>query len=421
MSISCARPILFTAVYGVVVLGGAGPSDAGVLRIGAYNTFNNPDNGVEDASYAQVFEAIGNETINGVTKRLDILALSETDGGSSARMPDIFNGLYGVDDYEVVTSSRDFFFDRTGFVYDTSTVELLGVSDMSVGFTHPALRAQFRPVGTDGGFDFYIYAVHLKSGTTSSDMARRAVEAALLRADADTLGDGRNILYVGDFNMQGSGEGAWTTITASGVGQAFDVAGTPGAWSDNPAFAHLHTQNARTAMLRRLDLQFASGELLDGAGLDYVDGSFRVFGNDGTHVLGDSIDTGAGASTSVLSALMSASDHLPIVADYAFPDAIPGDANRDGRVDAADLNILALTWQQTVTPSIGADFNGDGFVDATDLNAIALNWQKHEVKFDPPAAVSFSDALATTSIPEAATLSLWILGLTAVASRPRWQ
>ena len=54
---------------------------------------------------------------------------------------------------------------------------------------------------------------------------------------------------------------------------------------------------------------------------------------------------------------------------------VPGDANNDGKVDAADLNILALSWQQSVAPSSGADFNGDGFIDAADLNELALNWQ----------------------------------------------
>jgi hypothetical protein len=58
-----------------------------------------------------------------------------------------------------------------------------------------------------------------------------------------------------------------------------------------------------------------------------------------------------------------------------------GDANLDNRVDAADLNELALSWQQPPpggpdTPdTVGADFNGDGFVNAADLNLLALNWQ----------------------------------------------
>ena len=37
----------------------------------------------------------------------------------------------------------------------------------------------------------------------------------------------------------------------------------------------------------------------------------------------------------------------------------PGDANEDGKVDAADLNVLALNWQQMVMDGWSeADFNG---------------------------------------------------------------
>ena len=57
-----------------------------------------------------------------------------------------------------------------------------------------------------------------------------------------------------------------------------------------------------------------------------------------------------------------------------IPD-VDGDANGDGKVDAADLNILALSWQRSVTTGTGADFTGNGFVDAQDLNVLALNWQ----------------------------------------------
>jgi hypothetical protein len=398
-------------------------SDAGVLRIGAYNTFNNPDNAAEDVSFARVFEAIGNETVKSQPKRIDILAVSETDGGSSARLPGIFNSLYGVDDYRVVTSSPDFFFDRTGFVYDSSTVALVDLADMSNGFTHPALRAQFRPVGTDGGADLYIYAVHLKSGITPSDVETRAAEASRLRADADALGDNHSIIYAGDFNMQGSEEAAWTELLADGPGQGFDAADAPGHWSDNPAFVRLHTQNARGQMLRRLDLQFLSGELLDGVGLDYVADSFRVFGNNGSHRLGEPIDTGTGASAAVLAALMAASDHLPVVADYAFPEPVCGDANGDGRVDATDLNILALTWRQAVTPSTGADFTGDGFVDAGDLNALALNWRfgvSPQLAARAGSSLTRSAADASFNLyPEPGTLMIWTIGGLATSMRRR--
>ena len=105
-------------------------------------------------------------------------------------------------------------------------------------------------------------------------------------------------------------------MVAPGPGQAVDLAAAPGVWRDNTELLALHTQNPQVNMDDRFDLQLVSGELVDGIGLDYVLGSFQVFGNDGTHMLGAAIDTGTGADPAVLEALMAASDHLPVVAEY---------------------------------------------------------------------------------------------------------
>lgn len=61
---------------------------------------------------------------------------------------------------------------------------------------------------------------------------------------------------------------------------------------------------------------------------------------------------------------------LPTVED------IPGDANRDGKVDGSDVTILAGNWQ--VLENTGwdmGDFNGDGKVDGSDVTILAGNWQ----------------------------------------------
>ena len=55
--------------------------------------------------------------------------------------------------------------------------------------------------------------------------------------------------------------------------------------------------------------------------------------------------------------------------------AIPGDANEDGKVDAADLNAIGLNWQMSGKTRSDGDFNDDGEVNAADLNILALNWQ----------------------------------------------
>lgn len=287
-------------------------AEATRFRVAAWNTLNRPNNDEQQAWFRTVFQALGEETIDGVSRRLDVLAVSETDTGSAQDLVDLMNQLYGVSSYDVITSSS-FGGDRTGIVYDTSSIHLMGSKELVTGLTHPIVRAQFSPLGTEDDIHFFVYSVHLKSGNY---VTMRANEAEILRSDANALGDDKNIIYVGDFNMSGSSEVAWASMGEIGNGQAFDVAGSPGEWRDNVTFAALHTQNPGAAMDDRFDLMFVTQEMLDGTGIDYIADSYRVFGNNGTHVLNSTVDSGTGAPFNVLAALAKASDHLPIVADF---------------------------------------------------------------------------------------------------------
>ena len=54
---------------------------------------------------------------------------------------------------------------------------------------------------------------------------------------------------------------------------------------------------------------------------------------------------------------------------------IPGDLNGDGFVGLDDLDMIILTWNQTVTePNNQADANGDGYVGLDDLDILLGNW-----------------------------------------------
>lgn len=198
---------------------------------------------------------------NGIAKRLDILVMSEMDGSSADRLTNILNNLYNVNTYTHVLSSS-VGGDRTGVIYDSNTVTLVGTAvDLTTIGTHPILRAHFRPAGsTAANEQFYVYAVHLKSGSSASDIAQRATEATNLRNNADAIGQGAHIIYAGDLNLVGSSEGAWMNLLAAGNGQAFDPANAPGQWRDNNAFRHLHSQNPNAAMDDRFDFQFITGE-----------------------------------------------------------------------------------------------------------------------------------------------------------------
>lgn len=62
----------------------------------------------------------------------------------------------------------------------------------------------------------------------------------------------------------------------------------------------------------------------------------------------------------------------PFSFDFFF---LSGDATRDGRVDVADLGVLATNWQQGGAVFTQGDLNYDGFVDVADLGILATQWQ----------------------------------------------
>ena len=296
-----------------------------MIRLVDWNTFNNPNDPADEANFATILGAIGNEAIGGNTQRLDIIAVQETDpstppgNNSIGKLESVLDGLYPSTNYASVASTVDGGGDSTGFVYDTSTVSLLESIEILPGaVTHKILRGKFRPESTLGESDFYVYSIHLKSGDTGPDQTARASEALALRANADALPDGSNVLFVGDFNMHTSSEGAYTNLVGAGTAHLQDLAGpsAAGNWLDNPAFLQLHTQDPGASMDDRFDIMFGTDEFFDGTGLEYVDDSFHVFGNDGSHTLNGMITTGSGAAPDVLTALVDASDHLPIVAEF---------------------------------------------------------------------------------------------------------
>ncbi|HBO45382.1 MAG TPA: hypothetical protein DD670_15915, partial [Planctomycetaceae bacterium] len=70
----------------------------------------------------------------------------------------------------------------------------------------------------------------------------------------------------------------------------------------------------------------------------------------------------------------SVSQHIDWIQSIAgVPERLPGDANGDGYVDAADAATLAAHWGQAGGWTQG-DFNADGTVNAVDASILAANW-----------------------------------------------
>ena len=83
-------------------------------------------------------------------------------------------------------------------------------------------------------------------------------------------------------------------------------------------------------------------------------------------------------------------------------ERIPGDANRDGIVDALDAAALVAHWQTQGTANwADGDFNGDTNVDDIDATIMATNWT----------------TAATGTVPEPSLLALLAGMLLAVTTR----
>ena len=278
-----------------------------------------------------VLQAIGQSSLAGNTQAPDVVALEElsyVSSGASPTLQVIVNDLdaafpgssYAYDPTYDPTDGNDSGNGPSGIVYNTKTVQDLGaVSIGSVGGSGAArapMRYDLQPVGGSSSSQFYLYVEHAKSGSTSSDVNRRTVEAQEVRADSATLGANANVMYVGDFNGN-PGEAYYTTLTASGVGQAYD----PGLTVTNYPQG-LFTENA-TSLKYRDDYQFSTGPVYNGTGglklvTTSTSTSYTVFGNNGSTgnsgsvtASGNTALTALGFASSASSAILSALSQPP--------------------------------------------------------------------------------------------------------------
>lgn len=315
-----STPIIFRPLFFVPLLISlflAAPGEA--LLIGNWNVNNRPNTAGDSANLSTI-----NGYIGSILGAPDIWAIQETDSGSTQTTLSLFTGDFAGATYQGLESPSDGGSDRTALIYNTQSVELVSSSITAVGLTHFLTQGTFRSLTEPDAGLFDVVSVHLKSGTGSSNINIRRDEAVLIR-DALAGFAGDHTILAGDFNLAGSSEfgstttnNAWDIFTAAGDDQLLDVADAPGVWRDNPAFLDLHTQNPGSTLDDRFDLQLGSTSLFDAAGLDYLDGSYTVLGNNGTHQLNGSLLIGTGADLGTLTALSEFSDHLPVFATYGI-------------------------------------------------------------------------------------------------------
>ena len=173
-----------------------------------------------------------------------------------------------------------------------------------------------------------VIASHLKAGPNSSDATTRAQAALAIRNYIQALPPNRQrwVLDMGDHNLYGASEVAYQRLT-----EVLVDPGPAGEWDNNSAYAYYHTQSTRSNSLAdggsgggldsRFDFIFFSPECtLSTAKARYIPSSHKVIGQDGLHFKKSLLDPPqvAGYSQGLLNALYTASDHLPVVADFAL-------------------------------------------------------------------------------------------------------
>ncbi len=244
--------------------------------------------------------------------------------------------------------------------------------DLNTGAGRKADRWRLNLNGYDSpDAGFYIYGAHLKAGNTSSDQQQRVTGVTTLRTNSDALPQGSHIIYCGDFNLYSNSEAAYGLFLAAGNGQAFDPLGT-GTWS-GAINAIKHSQSPLEApsgeligggLNDRFDFQLSTSEMQDDDGLSLIPATYRSFGNDGMHY-NTAINAGnnfyfpnLAYSNLIADALVEATDHIPVVADYQIPGVLfagmPEDLGRvvQGGVVKIPVTVLNLA---VVDDPLGAD------------------------------------------------------------------
>ncbi len=324
-----------------------------------------------------VLEGIGEEVVGpDPAQPLDVLALEETTSNPITVAP-IVNGLnsfYGVagmysnSAYQATESGGDTA-DGNGpnaIVFNTKTVQLLvsvpvdpptGTNQLgsASGEYREVMRYEFAPAGvaTNAANVFYLYVSHYKSGTTATDVKDRLGEAQIIRNDeANNLPAAARVLYVGDYNVDNSGEPMYETILSNtalnGVQQGQGIDPLNPTNNPNLNWSASTTDTNLLVMLTehsyeleyRDDLQVMTTNVYYGTagGLKFVPGTYHAFGNNGTTAYYGSVNNGADTALNYrlvtnapvfISAaqlyldLTNASDHLPVVADYTIPLPAP--------------------------------------------------------------------------------------------------
>lgn len=337
---------------------------AAQIRVVSYNSaqFNGDANAMSD-----VLQAASDDDSHGFAVPVSIFLFQEVDEAELSTLQNVVGSGYTMATFTDQNDSswggaQVMFYNASQFVENTALHE-----DIFTGAGRHADRWALNITGYSGK-RIYVYSMHLKAATGSSNQETRRQGAENVRDDIMTLPTGSHIIVVGDMNFYSPNEPGYIWFTDAGDGQLIDPLGN-GDWGGGSNTLK-HTQspllNQNGGLIGgglddRFDFQFLSSSLIDGGGFDLIDGTYRSLGNDGNHY-NDAINDGNNyyypgdtpRGNALADELIIASDHLPLIADYQVPAILGWSMESDRALVGADVNFLVRN-DAVVVVSQGAD------------------------------------------------------------------
>ncbi|MGE3109068.1 MAG: endonuclease/exonuclease/phosphatase family protein [Phycisphaerales bacterium] len=396
-------------VAGVLVSGMVAGSVQAQLRIVQWNVTNYSSGRVAD------FQNAIYGSFNGRSMNPDVIIAEEIVGSSGAvNFRNMLNTRAGGPTDWQFAAFADFPGDTdNALFYRASRVSVLEVVTLDAGTgsgagqpPRPNERYRVRLAGyASAGAEMYLYAAHMKAGSTGGDRDRRTPEAQRLRDDAEMLPAGSHFILGGDFNMQSWTEPAYQVLVSSmanNAGRFIDpikspgAVTTPGSWNGNSAYRIVHTQDPATCdaacgsgcngggMDDRHDQLLISAGFADGNGLEYIGNvnatfststwddpnhSYRTWGNDGSS-FNCRLNTASNQMVGNLIAqsLVTAANglgHLPVLLDVQVPAKVSSVSFIDfGSVGVGTVATRPLSVANGVNVALWSrDGNGTGIDD----------------------------------------------------------
>lgn len=248
-------------------------------------------------------------------------------------------------------------YDRADFMngYDTDNMLFFRTSVCSL-VSQDTIQTDLRNISeyvvSIGGNNLRLYSCHLKASQGSSEEQQRLLECTILREYLnDSIPPESEFVITGDMNFYDD-EPAYHKLVDSSLnnnGRASDPLNEPGDWHDNEDYKGIHTQSSRGSSFGGLDDRFDFIFIKEGpndtVGIEYTEGSYRAYGNDGNH-FNQAINEGTNDSVSsyIADCLFNASDHLPVYADFIS-------LTQSGIVEEVFASPLSFNIQQKTSQS----------------------------------------------------------------------